>query len=233
MKIAGQAKDASLHGGNKLAQTGKYPTLKAAVLDRMRDDILSRTLEPGAIIKDNDLAKHYGVSSSPIREALAQMVMERLVDVLPNKAKRVSPIDKKTVADFLEFHSFVVKAGFCQGVSRLNSTQLRAVEDAYNDVLLYHDKKDISAYLEALKSFLDPILSAGGNRELRRQIYLASTWLTRIVFMMGDQFYDDALRSATAILESIKHGDVGKAIIAHFEMTESFSRKALALDLPD
>lgn len=63
------------------------------VFERLRDMITSLRLPPGAPLSRAALAAQFGVSSTPIRDALMRLEEEGLVDVFPQHATVVSRID--------------------------------------------------------------------------------------------------------------------------------------------
>jgi DNA-binding GntR family transcriptional regulator len=63
------------------------------VLERLREAILSLDLVPGTVLARQELAEHFGVSQTPVREALLRLNEEGLVDVFPQHATLVSRID--------------------------------------------------------------------------------------------------------------------------------------------
>jgi DNA-binding GntR family transcriptional regulator len=63
------------------------------VLEKLRDAILSLELAPGSVLARQELAERFGVSQTPIREALLRLAEEGLVDVFPQHATLVSRID--------------------------------------------------------------------------------------------------------------------------------------------
>ena len=63
------------------------------VLEQLREAILSLELPPGSALTRQELADHFGVSQTPVREALLRLQEEGLVDVFPQHATLVSRID--------------------------------------------------------------------------------------------------------------------------------------------
>ena len=74
-------------------------TKSDAVYRRIRADILSAQLVPGQRLKFPDMVAEYGVSVGVLREALNQLVAERLVSVQPNRGFQVVTL---SVEDLLE-----------------------------------------------------------------------------------------------------------------------------------
>ncbi|MBL8806984.1 MAG: GntR family transcriptional regulator [Rhodospirillales bacterium] len=65
----------------------------AMVFDRVRDMILSLSLTPGMVLSRADLARRFGVSQTPVRDALMRLAAEGLVEIFPQHATVVSLID--------------------------------------------------------------------------------------------------------------------------------------------
>lgn len=63
------------------------------VLERLREAILALELVPGTVLGRQALAEQFGVSQTPVREALLRLAEEGLVDVFPQHATLVSRID--------------------------------------------------------------------------------------------------------------------------------------------
>jgi DNA-binding GntR family transcriptional regulator len=65
----------------------------------VRDAIVSSELEPGRQISENELAARLGVSRTPVREALARLRDDRLVEIVPQLGTFVSRISVAGVND--------------------------------------------------------------------------------------------------------------------------------------
>lgn len=63
------------------------------VLERLREAILDLDLVPGTVLARQALAEQFGVSQTPVREALLRLAEEGLVEVYPQHATLVSRID--------------------------------------------------------------------------------------------------------------------------------------------
>lgn len=77
-------------------------TGSARVYAQLRADILSVALRPGAPLDENGLSERFGLSRSPIREALVRLSSEGLVQILANRSIVVAPIDFESVPQFLD-----------------------------------------------------------------------------------------------------------------------------------
>jgi GntR family transcriptional regulator, rspAB operon transcriptional repressor len=63
------------------------------VFERLRERIVSLELAPGTVLSRSELAAHYGLSQTPVRDALIRLGEEGLVDIFPQHATVVSRIN--------------------------------------------------------------------------------------------------------------------------------------------
>ena len=70
--------------------------------DLLRSEILDLTLLPGSPIDEVQLAERLSLSRTPIREALARLASEGLVDTLPNRSTIVSHIDFLNLSSYFD-----------------------------------------------------------------------------------------------------------------------------------
>lgn len=84
-----------LDAKRKIAIRGKDAIRGGAgsVFETLREEIISLSLEPGTVLSRQELQLRFGVSSTPIRDALLKLQEEGLVHIYPQHATVVSPID--------------------------------------------------------------------------------------------------------------------------------------------
>jgi len=94
--------------------TDKY-SLRGRVFSRIRNDILSGRYKKGDAIKESKVSLELGVSRTPVREALRQLELEELVDIVPNKGAVVNGINAKDIRDIYLIRSRIegIAAIFC------------------------------------------------------------------------------------------------------------------------
>ncbi|OYW55109.1 MAG: GntR family transcriptional regulator [Rhizobiales bacterium 17-65-6] len=80
---------------NPLPRPARDRSRQAApqVFEYLREQIVTLVLPPGAVLPRAALQDLFGVSSTPVRDALMRLEEEGLVEVFPQHATRVSPID--------------------------------------------------------------------------------------------------------------------------------------------
>jgi DNA-binding GntR family transcriptional regulator len=65
----------------------------AHVFDALRDEIIALTIAPGTVLSRTEIQARFGVSSTPVRDALLRLEEEGLVEIYPQHATKVSLID--------------------------------------------------------------------------------------------------------------------------------------------
>src|SRR4051812_32457989 len=118
-----------------------------AVYAALHDAIVSAELEPGRQISENVIADMLGVSRTPVREALARLRDDQLVQIVPQLGTFVSRISVAGVDDA----QFLREALECSAV-RLAAERVDAADVAELDLLIRHqevarDTTDASAFL--------------------------------------------------------------------------------------
>ena len=76
-------------------------TAARAVADRLRGEIQDGFLEPGSLLRQNEIAERFGVSTTPVREAFAQLQADGLVRIDPHRG---AVVFRPTVEDLVEFY---------------------------------------------------------------------------------------------------------------------------------
>ncbi|MET0425135.1 MAG: GntR family transcriptional regulator [Actinoplanes sp.] len=73
--------------------------LRDAAYERMRDAIVDGTLAPGSALRPDDVAHRLGLSRAPVREAIARLAADGLVETKPQSYTRVTEVVEKDVQD--------------------------------------------------------------------------------------------------------------------------------------
>ncbi len=82
-----------------------HASLPAFVADRLREAILSGTIPPEALLRQEDIASRLGVSRPPVREALRQLEAEGLAQSRPRRGYVVAALDPGDIAEIFEIRA--------------------------------------------------------------------------------------------------------------------------------
>ena len=106
----------------------KY-SLRGRVFTKIRDDILNGVYKEHEELKEARIGKELGVSRTPVREALRQLELEGLVQIIPNRGAFVTGISAKDVRDIYMIRSRL--EGLCArwACEHITREQLEAMEE--------------------------------------------------------------------------------------------------------
>lgn len=129
-------------GVSKVVSQDKKKRTRGAdsVVETLREDILTLALQPGTALDEVALAARFGLSRTPIREALLILAREGLVSFLQNRTSIVTPHSMHNANDYLDTLSLLSRAVFRQSAERRNEDDLAALS------------QDIAAFEETVKT---------------------------------------------------------------------------------
>ncbi len=106
----------------------KY-SLRGRVFTKIRDDILNGVYKEHEELKEARIGKELGVSRTPVREALRQLELEGLVQIIPNRGAFVTGISAKDVRDIYMIRSRL--EGLCArwACEHITREQLESMEE--------------------------------------------------------------------------------------------------------
>lgn len=140
--------------------------LRETVTARIRSGIISGDLAPGDEFSAPGLAREFGVSATPVREAMLELSRQGLVEVLPNRGFRVTEMSDATLADITNVRMLLeppAVASICQDIPATDLPLLRGQAQAIIDAA---QDADIPGYLEADMEFHLGLLRRTGNDTL-------------------------------------------------------------------
>jgi DNA-binding GntR family transcriptional regulator len=162
------------------------PTRTAAVVRQLRNEIVSGELPPGTLIKDAELAARLGVSITPVREAIAQLSVEGLIDIAPNRTRHVTRVTQKNALELIDVMAVLACAGFEWGVENLTENNIELMRQRQNEFVEGLKTGNVLAAGAAGADFSTVAILASGNRELQSLVDLVVARTLRILAMTPD-----------------------------------------------
>jgi DNA-binding GntR family transcriptional regulator len=147
---------------NRIAPTALYQE----VAERLRQRIFAHELPPGTWIDEQKLAEQYGISRTPLREALKVLASEGLVELKPRRGCYVTEISAQDINDIFPLMAMLEGRCAAEAVKRAKRSDVDDLK-AIHDVLEKSAKEDkIDAFFEANQEFHRKIQELAGNRWL-------------------------------------------------------------------
>lgn len=129
----------------------------------LREEILSLALAPGALLDETTLAERFGMSRSPVREALIRLAGDELVVTLANRSTVVAPIDVQSFPQYIEALDIAQRMNTRLAAALRTEADLEEIAGRQADFVAAVRTGDHLAMSEANKVFHMAIAAAGRN----------------------------------------------------------------------
>jgi DNA-binding GntR family transcriptional regulator len=150
---------ASLDGINR-----RY--LHDEVADRLRQLILEGDLEPKSRVNELELSERFGISRTPLREAIKILATEGLLELLPNRGARVASIDETEIDEMLEVIAGLEANAAWLATARITPEEIRALMARHDAMLQAYASRDEVAYFRANREIHEGLMAAARNTTL-------------------------------------------------------------------
>ncbi|WP_236792979.1 GntR family transcriptional regulator [Amycolatopsis sp. GM8] len=133
--------------------------LRDEIIQTLRAAVISGELRPGVVYSAPSLAAQFGVSATPVREAMLDLAKEGLIETVRNKGFRVTELSEKDLDDLSELRALIevptvrriTEAGVDPAViERLRPLATAIEEAAAAGNLITHVKADLEFHLGLL-----------------------------------------------------------------------------------
>jgi len=187
--------------------------LRDQALRRIRAAIVHGDLEPGAVIKDAQLAELLGLSVAPIRVALARLAEEGLVEAKPQSHTRVTPLDVGRVRDAAVVVRALHELAVREAAGSLTATDVAAMRAANARFAAAVAAHDTDAALAADDDLHAVPIARCGNGALAATV----DRLTPAIRRLERQRFDTAGGRASVelhdrLIEALDSGDTDAAV---------------------
>jgi DNA-binding GntR family transcriptional regulator len=141
-------------------------SLTETVLTQLRQAIVSGDLELGSALSERVLAMKLAVSKTPVREALAQLRLEGLVRIYPQRGAYVFTLSAREVTEICEFRQTLEAAALRLAVERRPKDLVDELREVVGEMEAARARKDTKAYLQADTRFHRTFFRHCGNSYL-------------------------------------------------------------------
>ena len=180
--------------------------LAGEIANRLRALIEDASLAPGARLGEQALCARFGVSRTPLREALKMLAAEGLVETAPNRGARVARLaDTDVDAIFPVMAALEALAGEL-AASRIDAEALREIRTLHDQMMQAYQRQDRDGYFRINRWIHEKIVEAAGNPALERTLEGLSARV-RLARYVTELSQSEWLRSAAeheAMIEALE-----------------------------
>lgn len=197
-----------------LPQNLKQRALYEEVAELLRQRIFNRALEPGSWIDELKIADEYGISRTPLREALKVLATEGLVTMKVRRGAYVTEVSEKDLADVFHLMAVLEADAAATVAQAATDKQLQELEAVHLQLeKAANDHKDPLRFFAINEAFHIRLLEIADNKwagqmvaDLRKVMKL-----NRAQSLLKQGRIDESLAEHTAIMAALKKRDAPAA----------------------
>jgi DNA-binding GntR family transcriptional regulator len=150
-----------------LPSLGAHPKIKDVIYQELRERIAFGDFEPGDRLVEADLATRFGVSKTPVREALLTLEAEGLVVLRPHRGAEVSRLTADEYSDLIFLRDSIEVGALDEIIAAMTEADFAEAEAALISMADAWAEHDYRRYRRVQRQFHAIILGAPGHPSLR------------------------------------------------------------------
>ncbi|TDD83338.1 GntR family transcriptional regulator [Actinomadura darangshiensis] len=153
-----------------LPELGGRDSLREQVAEALRNALIGGKLRSGVVYSAPALAEEFGVSATPVREAMIDLVRDGLFETVRNRGFRVAPLSARDLAELTELRELVEVPAVVRlagAIPEAARERLRALAD---ETAAAAEIGDLLHFLDADRRLHTELLGLTGNRTLVRTV---------------------------------------------------------------
>jgi len=179
------------------------------VADRLRELITRGELAPGERLNERVLTERFGISRTPLREAVKILSVEGLVSLLPNRGAVVTTVTRADAEDLFQVMAVLEALGGELACQRASERDLAEIQELHRHMQVFHASGDLADYFEFNQRIHQKIIDCAGNRELTDAYRRISVRIRRARYManLSKPRWNEAMDEHEQILDALVRRD--------------------------
>ncbi|MCA3647598.1 MAG: GntR family transcriptional regulator [Methylobacterium sp.] len=140
------------------------------VAERIRDLIRAGELEPNSRVNELELAERFGISRTPLREAIKILATEGLLELLPNRGARVPAVNEAEIDEMLEVIAGLEANAARLLAKRITDSEIADIAELHEAMLEAFERRDEARYFTLNRQTHEAMMRAAKNATLA-QLY--------------------------------------------------------------
>ncbi|MCZ8269638.1 MAG: GntR family transcriptional regulator [Beijerinckiaceae bacterium] len=140
------------------------------VAERIRDLIRAGELEPNSRVNELELAERFGISRTPLREAIKILATEGLLELLPNRGARVPAVNEAEIDEMLEVIAGLEANAARLLAKRITDSEIADIAELHEAMLEAFERRDEARYFTLNRQIHEAMMRAAKNATLA-QLY--------------------------------------------------------------
>lgn len=154
-----------------MAKVSTRKILGEDIYRALKEDILSTDLPPGSVLDESFLMSRFGVSRTPVREAIRRLISSDLVGMEPHRSAYVKPLTFEDISEFFEAYQLTQRLVFILSADRISNEQVAALTKVDKRIANACRRQDISAIRKLNDEFYG-IVATGCSNKFLQELYV-------------------------------------------------------------
>ena len=146
--------------------------LRSLVFKKLQQAIYTEKIKSGEKITEREIVKEFGVSRTPVREALCMLTTTGLIKFIPDKGFVIGKLTAKEIKNVMETRMVLEMFALRLAIQRIKPTEIRNLNLLLSKMKRAVKNKDIVKVFNISNLFYDQIILASENEELFNFIQL-------------------------------------------------------------
>jgi DNA-binding GntR family transcriptional regulator len=216
-----------------LTQNIHRPTLHEELVERLRNLVVEDTLKPGEKVPEKDLCEAFGVSRTPLREALKVLASEGLVVLQANRGARVAQVTREELEKTFPVIAVLEELAGELACRNLSDAEIDEIGTRHDAMIKAYLAKDRKAYFQANQDIHNAFIEGARNDILESHHRLLASRVRRARFManLSDDRWAQAIREHEQMMEKLHNRDAeGLGRLMKMHMMNKYAAHIRALD---
>ncbi len=208
-------------------------SLHDEIVSLLRDMIIEGAFKPGSKVPERELCLRFGVSRTPMREALKVLASEGLIDLLPNRGAAISRIKPEEVAELFPIMGALEALAGELACRAISDTDIAAIRQMHDMMVGHFERGEWLPYSKLNRQIHEAIFAASGNAALAAlyQHLMVCIHSVRFVARKSQERWQEAVDDHIAIMDALEARDgerLAGLLKAHLSHKAEMVQEAMA-----
>jgi DNA-binding GntR family transcriptional regulator len=183
-------------------------SLHGEILARLRDYIVEGNIPDGGRVPERQLCTMFGISRTPLREALKVLASEGLVDLPPNRGARVRPLSERELGELFDVMGGLEALAGRLACENVTDEEIAEIERLHYEMYGFYLHRDMHGYFQINQLIHQKIVEASRNATLQATYANFAGRIRRIRysanFARKRERWGEAMREHETILDALR-----------------------------
>ncbi|MEO1284180.1 MAG: GntR family transcriptional regulator [Pseudomonadota bacterium] len=192
-----------------LTESIKRPSLHEELVERLRNLIVEDVLKPGIKVPEKELCDAFGVSRTPLREALKVLASEGLVELLANRGARVTRVTLEELENTFPVIAMLEQLAGERSCQNLSDAEIAGIQERHDAMVKAYKARDRKSYFQANQDIHNALIAGARNQILETHHRMLAARVRRARFMVNvsEDRWAEAIQEHEQMMEKLHARD--------------------------